>query len=184
MTIVLCRHGATDGNVAGGFLSRRDPPLNVLGREQSERAHAVLREIAFDLGFSSPLRRCVETLEILAPHVPHRHDEALREVDFGAWEGRTIQWLEANDADGVAQRRRDPVSFRPDGGESFRDVSHRLRPFVDALRRLALNNVVIVGHRGSLGVLERLLRGLPLDSRDVVPLEPGEYRTLEVPVSS
>ncbi len=185
MTIVLCRHGATDENVAGGFLSRRDPPLNALGREQSERAHAALREIAFDLGFSSPLRRCMETLEIVAPRVPHRHDEALREVDFGSWEGRTIQWLEENDADGVAQRRRDPVSFRPDGGESFRDVSHRLRPFADELRALAaLKSVVVVGHRGSLGVLERLLRALPLDSHDVVPLDPGEYRILEISMAS
>jgi alpha-ribazole phosphatase len=184
MTIVLCRHGATDGNVAGGFLSRRDPPLNARGREQSERAHAALREIAFDLGFSSPMRRCVETLEIVAPLVPHRHDAALREVDFGAWEGRTIEWLEENDAAGVALRRRDPVSFRPAGGESFRDASHRLRPFADAIRALALKSVVIVGHRGSLGVLERLLRDVPLESRDVVPLEPGEYRILETSASS
>ena len=184
MTIVLCRHGATDGNVAGGFLSRRDPPLNALGRKQSERAHAALHEIAFDVGFSSPMRRCLETLEIVAPRTPHRSDEALREVDFGAWEGRTIEWLEENDAVGVARRRRDPVSFRPARGESFHDASLRLRPFADGLRGLALANVLIVGHRGSLGVLERLLRGLPLDARDVVPLEPGEYRLIEVPTSS
>jgi len=179
MTIVLCRHGATDGNVAGGFLSCADPPLNAIGREQSERAHAALRGLAFDAGFSSPMRRCVETLAIVAPQTPHRFDEALREVDFGAWEGRTIEWLEANDAAGVARRRRDPVTFRPAGGESFYDASHRLRPFADRVRELTGKSILIVGHRGSLGVLERLLRGLPLESRDVEPLEPGEFRILE-----
>jgi alpha-ribazole phosphatase len=179
MTIVLCRHGATDGNVAGGFLSRRDPPLNALGREQSERAHAALREIAFDLGFASPMRRCVETLAIVAPRTPYRCVHALREVDFGAWEGRTIEWLEINDAASVARRRRDPVTFRPAGGESFLDASRRLLPFADEVRRLAGKNVLIVGHRGSLGVLERLLRGLALESRQVEPLEPGEFRIIE-----
>jgi|HubBroStandDraft_2_1064218.scaffolds.fasta_scaffold711530_1 alpha-ribazole phosphatase len=181
MKIALCRHGATDGNVAGGFLSHRDLPLNARGREQSERAHAALSELQFGAGFSSPMRRCIETIEIVAPQTPYRCDDALREVHFGAWEGRTLEWLEANDPAGVASRGRDPVAFRPDGGESFLDVSLRLRPFAGDLRALAeVKTVVIVGHRGSLGVLERLLRGLPLESRDVVPLEPGEFRILEV----
>jgi hypothetical protein len=37
---------------------------------------------------------------------------------------------------------------------------------------------LVIGHRGTLGVLERLLRGLPLDSKSVTPLEPGEFRRL------
>jgi broad specificity phosphatase PhoE len=184
VTIVLCRHGATDENVAGGFLSRRDPPLNGVGREQSERTHAALRGMTFGLGLSSPMRRCVETLEIVAPRTPYRRDEALREVDFGAWEGRTIEWLETNDATGVAQRRRDPVTFRPAGGESFLDASHRLRTFADAVRRINSGSIIIVGHRGSLGILERLLRGLPLESRQVAPLEPGEFRIIEMSAPS
>jgi hypothetical protein len=36
----------------------------------------------------------------------------------------------------------------------------------------------VVAHRGTLGVLERLLRKLPIDSPTVVPLEPGEYRII------
>jgi len=172
--IVLCRHGSTDANVAGAFLSTGDPPLNALGRAQSARARDALREFAFDRAFSSPMRRCRETLAIVAPQVAYRIDDALREVDFGAWEGRSIDWLEAHDPDGVARRRRDPLTFRPAGGESFLDVSQRVRDLADAAR--AAGNALVVGHRGTLGVLERLVRGLPLDSQAVVPLEPGEFR--------
>lgn len=175
----MCRHGSTDGNVDGGFLSSSDPPLNALGRAQSERVRAALQGVAFGAAFVSPMRRCRETLAIVAPQVRERIDDALREVDFGSWEGRTLAWLEANDPDGVAQRRRDPVSFRPAGGESFRDVAQRLQPFVDTTRAGLAHNILIVGHRGTLGVLERLLRDLPLESRDVLPLEPGEYRFLD-----
>jgi broad specificity phosphatase PhoE len=180
MTIVLCRHGTTDANAPGEFLSRRDPSLNARGRELIARARATLGTIAFDCGFSSPMRRCIETIEIVAPNTPYVRDDALREVHFGLWEGRTLECLEINDPAAVALRRRDPVNFRPAGGESFLDASHRLRPFADSVRKITNKNVVIVGHRGSLGVLERLLRGLPLESQLVTPLEPGEFHILEL----
>ncbi len=38
------------------------------------------------------------------------------------------------------------------------------------------SNVLIIGHRGSLGVLERILRGLALDAKDLMPMEPSEFR--------
>lgn len=176
--IVLCRHGATDANVAGTFLSTNDPPLNALGREQSERARDALRGREPRVAFTSPMRRCVQTLEIVAPHAAIAVREDLREIAFGAWEGRTIDWLERHDAEGVARRRRDPASFRPPGGESFADVAQRLLSCREAVRAAAERGVIVVGHRGTLGVLERLLRGLPLDAKDVVPLEPGELRVL------
>ncbi|MEO6836494.1 MAG: histidine phosphatase family protein [Candidatus Tumulicola sp.] len=173
--IVLCRHGSTDANIAGAFLSKGDPPLNALGRSQSERARIALREMAFGVAFTSPMRRCVETLALVAPHVEFRCEDALREVDFGEWEGRTLEWLEMHDPEGVARRRRDPVTFRPARGESFLDVSRRLQPFATAVRAQARKSILLVGHRGTLGVLERMLRNIPLDSREPAPLEPGEY---------
>lgn len=177
--IVLCRHGATDANVAGAFLSTNDPPLNALGREQSERARVALRDASPHVAFTSPMRRCVQTLEIVAPQIARTVCEELREIAFGTWEGRTIDWLERHEPEAVARRRRDPVSFRPPGGESFADVARRLLAFAGVARAAAARGVIVVGHRGTLGVLERLLRGVPLDARDVVPLEPGEVRVIE-----
>jgi alpha-ribazole phosphatase len=172
--IVLCRHGATDANVAGAFLSNDDPPLNAIGRAQCARARDALTGVEFQTAFCSPMLRCVQTVEIVAPRVPRRVLDALREVDFGQWEGRTLQWLLEHDPAGVARRRGDPVRFRPPGGESFSDASERLLEVAAALRSEA--SALVVGHRGTLGVLERLLRDVPLDSREVIPLEPGEFR--------
>lgn len=124
------------------------------------------------------MRRCVQTLEIVAPEIARTVCEELREIAFGEWEGRTIDWLERNDPEGVARRRRDPVHFRPPAGESFADVARRLLAVDGAVRAAAPGGVIVVGHRGTLGVLERLLRGLPLDARGVVPLEPGELRVI------
>jgi alpha-ribazole phosphatase len=177
--IVLCRHGATDGNAGGAFLSTNDPPLNALGLKQAATAANALHDVAFDLALTSPKRRCRQTCAIVAPAIEARIDDRLIEVNFGEWEGRTSQWLEEHAAESLRRRRERPADFRPPGGESFMDAAIRLQPFAETLERNGELRTLIVAHRGTLGVLERLLRGLPIDSPAVVPLEPGEFRTLE-----
>ncbi|HEY1653644.1 MAG TPA: histidine phosphatase family protein [Candidatus Tumulicola sp.] len=174
--IVLCRHGATDANAGGAFLSKNDPPLNAIGRAQSRRARVALHHTHFAVTPCSPMLRCIQTLEIVAPYAAPIACDELREIDFGSWDGRTLEWIERHDPEGLARRRADPVRFRPPGGESFLDVADRLLPFAQRTRARAGDGVLVVAHRGSLGVLERLLRDVALDSRDVPPLEPGEYR--------
>jgi len=120
------------------------------------------------------MRRCLETREIAAPQLPFEIESALREVDFGTWEGQTLEWAQANDPSGLVQRRHDPVHFRPPQGESFADVARRLQPVVAKLRQPL--RWLVVGHRGTLSVLERLLRGLPLGSQTVKSLEPAQFR--------
>ncbi|MHB8703202.1 MAG: histidine phosphatase family protein [Candidatus Tyrphobacter sp.] len=179
--IILCRHGATDENTPGRFLSRSDPPLNAAGRAQCERLRDVLSHVAVvDAAFVSPLRRCVESLAIIAPTAAFEVCDVLREVDFGQWDGRTRDCVARGDPKGhLALRASSPATFRPPGGESFADVATRLRPFANIARADA-RNLLIVGHRGTLGVLERLLRSLPLDSHQVAPLGLGEFRLLDL----
>ncbi|HEY1681857.1 MAG TPA: histidine phosphatase family protein [Candidatus Tumulicola sp.] len=177
--IVLCRHGATDGNAGGAFLSASDPPLNTVGLKQAAEAARALHDVAFDLALTSPKRRCRQTCAIVVPTIDARIDDRLIEVDFGEWEGRTSQWLEEHAAEALRRRRERPADFRPPGGESFMDAAIRLQPLAETLDRNDAVRTLIVAHRGTLGVLERLLRGLPIDSTAVVPLEPGEFRTLE-----
>jgi broad specificity phosphatase PhoE len=177
--IVLCRHGETDANAGGAFLSASDPPLNETGTAQAKRAASELRDIAFDLAFTSPKLRCRQTCAIIAPSVASECDDRLLEVDFGTWEGRTREWLEQHEAAALRRRRENPVSFRPPGGESFADAAVRIAPLADHFREERSARLLVVAHRGTLGVLERLLRGLPLDSQAVVPMQPGEFRTIE-----
>jgi alpha-ribazole phosphatase len=122
------------------------------------------------------MQRCLETRELVVPHLPFEIEPALHEVDFGQWEGKTVAWAELNAPELLAQRRRDPVRFRPPGGESIEDASVRLQPIADKLRDR--ERTLVIAHRISLGILERLIRGLPLDSKLVAQLEPGEFRVV------
>ncbi|HVN68515.1 MAG TPA: histidine phosphatase family protein [Candidatus Binatia bacterium] len=172
--LVFCRHGATETNVAGRFLSTADPPLCAEGRDQCERAREFLAPLHLERCLVSPMRRCLETREIVAPNLPFEIEGSLREVDFGAWEGKTIEWLQSNAPELLEQRRLEPVRFRPPEGESIEDAAQRLRTLAQRLQRASAT--LVVGHRVTLGILERLVRDLPLDSRSVAPLEPGEVR--------
>ncbi len=88
-------------------------------------------------------------------------------------------WLEEHQADALRSRREDPVNFRPPGGESFAEAAVRLQPLATSLCGKDGERILVVAHRGTLGVLERLIRGVPLASQAVVPMEPGEFRTIE-----
>ena len=122
------------------------------------------------------MRRCLETREIAAAALSFEIDDALREIHFGEWEGKTLEWLERNDSERLASRRRNPVAFRPPGGESFEDTAPRLRAVAERIPPETAT--LVIGHRGTLGVLERILRDLPLDSPSITPLEPGEFRVI------
>ncbi len=172
--IVLCRHATTAVNLEKRFLSTSDPPLCAEGRTQCERLREGLRDFAFERCLVSPMQRCRETRELIAPALPFEVEGALREVDFGSWEGKSLAWLEASVPELLAQRRRDPVRFRPPDGESFEDAAVRLRPLARRLR--GERGTLVIGHRVTLGILERLLRDLPLDSPFVGPLEPADFR--------
>jgi broad specificity phosphatase PhoE len=171
VSLVLCRHAATNPNLSLRFLSITDEPLGERGREQCEQLRDALHAYEFDCCIVSPMRRCLQTRELVAPSVPFDVEPALREVHFGDWEGRTLDEL---DEELVEQRRRDPVGFRPPGGESIEEAAARLRPLVERLKRA--RRTLVIGHRVTLGTLERLLRDLPLDSQHVAGLQPAEFR--------
>jgi broad specificity phosphatase PhoE len=156
------------------FISTTDLPLGMHGRAQSDRLREALQNFTFERCLVSPLRRCLETRAIAAPDVPYEIEPALREVDFGAWEGQTLEWVERHAPELLAQRRRDPVSFRPPDGESIEAAAARLAGVAQRLRNA--NGTLVVAHRLTLGILERLLLDLPLDSRLVAGLDPATFR--------
>lgn len=158
------------------YLSTTDLPLGGRGRTQCERLRDTIGSLGFERCLVSPMRRCLETREIVAASIPFAVEPALREVDFGAWEGRTPEWVERNDPQGLARRRSDPVNFEPPGGESIARAALRIAPLAQRLRNEP-HSTLVIGHRISLGILERLLRGLPLDAR-IDGLEPAEFRVV------
>ncbi|HBN80844.1 MAG TPA: histidine phosphatase family protein, partial [Ruminococcaceae bacterium] len=87
--IHLIRHGIAEGNLQGRYIGTTDSPLAPQGIEQLRRRKEAGGYPGAEVYYTSPLRRCVQTLRILYPGASPVVVEDLRECDFGDWEGKT-----------------------------------------------------------------------------------------------
>lgn len=92
MKILLIRHGATQGNLEKRYIGRTDEPLCPEGIVQLREK----RYPACEVLVCSPMRRCVQTAEILFPGQEMHSYPFLRECDFGDFEGKQYQELSGN----------------------------------------------------------------------------------------
>ena len=94
--LLLIRHGKTAGNLLGRYIgSRTDEPLCDEGREGL--AGKQLPEV--ERLYVSPMKRCVETAEILWPGFDRKKMQKvtdLRECDFGDFENKNYKELSGN----------------------------------------------------------------------------------------
>jgi len=90
--IYIIRHGQTEGNAAKQLQGRSNRPLNDTGIEQAREAGRLLSEagIAFSRVYTSPLVRAVQTADIVAEGVEQTQDDRLIEMDYGPYEGMSL----------------------------------------------------------------------------------------------
>lgn len=153
-TILLVRHGETDSNAEGRIQGQTNTPLNERGRAQAQALADELAGESIAAVYSSDLDRARETAEILAGRLdlPVVVDPALRERNFGSWEGRTVDELEARWPGAWARWR--------EGDEGEGDVEDHLALAArvrDAIHRLAAahpgERILIVAHGGAMRVI-------------------------------
>ena len=157
----LVRHAASTALPALA-VGATDPPLSDHGREQAQRLAEEMATRPLVRILSSDRQRALDTARIVA--APHRlavePTSALREIDFGAWEGRLLAdlWIEEPAAaeEWTADIRHTPLSF----GESLDDLQRRVAAFWASLLPLpAQGEIAIVAHGGSLAALRATITG-------------------------
>jgi len=160
--IYYVRHGLTDWNVQQRLQGRHDVPLNPEGRAQAVTCGEILRDLLIRDGrrvdgldyVSSPLVRARTTMELMRTTLGldpagYRVDERLAEIAFGEWEGLSYADVMARDPDIVARRESDKWGFRPPGGESYAQVTVRIR----AWHETVVNDTVVAAHGGTARAL-------------------------------
>ena len=158
MRVWLVRHAAPT-TPAGITVGAGDPPLSVAGRAQARAVAASLAERPLTRVCTSDLRRAVETATLIA--APHRlaveSTPALRELDFGAWEGRDLRELWREDPIAARAWEADITDAPRSFGESVRDLESRVGDF---WRGVVLDGeVAVVAHHGSLAAIQSILTG-------------------------
>ncbi len=153
--IHLIRHGLTDGNLKGRYIGSTDCPLASQGIAELKKMAGTYEYPRAEMYYSSPLLRCIQTMNILYPGEDFYEVPGLREVDFGQWEGKTArelsgdkvfqEWLQAG---GQAA---------PPGGESNGEFASRVcasfENIVENMMKTGIRSSVIVSHGGVIMTL-------------------------------
>ncbi|WP_394754298.1 alpha-ribazole phosphatase [Crenothrix sp.] len=111
------------------------------------------------LVFSSPLQRCLQLAQHFSENVIC--DERLLEVNFGDWEGRRFDAIDAIDADILQHWTANFVHIPPPNGECFLELCQRVGNFWQELLNDSAQQVFIITHAGVIRALLTHILQLP-----------------------
>lgn len=156
------RHAQTTYGAEKRYAGSIDVSLSPQGVKDCVAAKEALKSVTFDAVISSPMRRAVETAQLVAPEAPEFVLQPLCvERGFGIMEGLTwdeVQRLEP--AVLFVSVGGDLHSVNPKDGEPFEDLWQRARSFKRwVFRNYSGRNVLIVSHGVFLQSFHGLLRG-------------------------
>ena len=151
--IYLIRHGETLWNHAQRYQGHTDIALSDRGFKQAEALARRLKNERFAAFFSSDLRRAVDTAEVIAR--PHGGKvvalSALRELNFGEWEGLTRDEIKTRFPEVSQQWWTTPYTTLLPGGETLSDVASRATCAIQEIgESYPDSQVVVVSHGGTI----------------------------------
>ncbi|OAG27960.1 histidine phosphatase family protein [Thermodesulfatator autotrophicus] len=151
--IFLVRHGEVKGP-KGVLYSQNDVPLSEKGLKQSKELVEVFLQLPLAAVYTSDLTRARLPGEMLCQqkNIPHLIKKKLREINFGAWAGKSFS--ELLEIPEFRERLKDPAKIKPPQGETLEELLSRgLSVIKEATERFEGQNVVFFIHGGLIRVL-------------------------------
>lgn len=170
--LTLICHGATAATRAAAFSD--DEPLEPKALAAATALAGHVRR--HDLALASPALRARQTAHAMG--LDAGADAGLRDWDMGAWRGRSLATLHAEDPDALAAWRGDPAAA-PHGGESLNALAARVAGWLGQVD-MGAGHVVAVTHAAVVrAVLLAVLEAPPSAfwRLDVLPLSLTDLRT-------
>ena len=178
LLLLLLRHEETQ-SPPGTLYGQKDVPLSPQGRLRTQQLVQRLAQFPVTAVYGSDLSRSRFGAELLAQKTsaPLRLTPDLREIDFGAWSGKTFkELLKVPD---FCERLQDPEKIAPPGGETLRDLSQRaLKVFQEIKDHFPSGLVVVFGHGGLNRALIASLLEIPLSRFFSLEQRPGALNLL------
>jgi|FLOH01.1.fsa_nt_gi broad specificity phosphatase PhoE len=149
MKLYLVRHGETEHNVAQ-LLQGFDDSLTILGIEQVNKAGLALNDVKFDEIYVSDLLRTKQTVKEISkfhPFTPVYFEPRLREQSVGVLENKPYGTVSKSAKEEGVEK----IDYKPEGGESIRDLIARVTEFITWLIANKLDKtILIVSHGGPI----------------------------------
>lgn len=148
MDIILIRHGETEDNVLKNF-STKDTPLTDRGREQIKKVRPLVETLSFDKVYVSPLKRAMETMEILG--LEGDVEKRIQEVGFGLFEGKTYETMKKEFPEEIKMWDEDYINYPTPKGESIKLAYERVTSFLGEIIKKD-EDVLLVCHDGVIRI--------------------------------
>lgn len=162
--LYLVRHGRTAFNHENRVQGQNPIPLDSEGFAQARHLRDRLADVAFAEAYCSDLLRTRQVCETILSdgRVTHSESSDLRELDYGEWEGLSINEVKDRYPGEFSGMLAGENDCAPPGGESVTQLLERTGRFVEQVKsRGTEGNVLVVCHGGSLRGLIVQLLGLP-----------------------
>jgi len=147
-------HGTTTDNENGISTGWNHGGLSKPGREQCIELKTLIKNIEFDVVFSSDLKRAIDSAQLTFGnrHIPIIEDERLRECDYGDLNGA--------DSKKVKSMAMSCIDNPFPNGESHKDVEKRVRNLLEDIHMKYQNkNIAVVSHKAPQLALDVIIKG-------------------------
>ncbi|MEY2944873.1 MAG: hypothetical protein RL433_555 [Actinomycetota bacterium] len=179
-TFLLLRHAHSKANSAGILAGQLEGiGLSKDGFAQVDKLSSALKDLKIDRIISSPMQRCLETVEALAKSKKKRVsiDKRLIEMNYGSWSGEKLSKLSRMKDWKVIQSK--PSTFRFPKGESFKELETRIESLLKQLsRKYPKETILLITHGDIVKIAASLTVGSGLDNFQKFAVDPCSLTTI------
>ncbi|AHM56674.1 phosphoglycerate mutase GpmB [Peptoclostridium acidaminophilum DSM 3953] len=152
----IVRHGQTKWNTQLKTQGQQDSSLDEIGMIQTQKLAKRLAAFNIDHIYSSDLGRTIQTSDIISAQLQKEYmlENSLREIDFGEWEGLTIEDIKKSYEEEFKMWRKEPDKARIPGAESLQEVADRITRGINKINEAhKSSNILLVSHGVVIKVL-------------------------------
>ena len=150
MNIYLLRHGQTEENRKGTYYGNLDISLNAIGISQGNKAKAFFNDIKLDRVYVSDKKRTTEMAKLVLgqAEIGVIQDNRINETNFGDFEGKTYEEIKMLYPEECMCWQNNWKEFVPPSGESYIKLCERVKSFMEHIKKLEKENILICAHSG------------------------------------
>lgn len=152
MNIYLLRHGQTEENRKGTYYGNLDVSLNEIGISQGNKAKEFFSNIKLDKVYVSDKKRTLEMATLVLgqgqKEIEVIQDKRISETNFGDFEGKTYQEIQKLYPKECMCWQNNWKEFQPPKGESYIMLCERVKSFMEHIKKLECDNILICTHSG------------------------------------
>ncbi len=154
--LFLIRHGQSEWNKLNMIQGQKNTILTDLGKEQALSLGNRLINEDIDIIYTSDLSRAYTTAKIISDiiHKPLVASELLREINFGPWEGLSIEEIQKKYNFEYSIWLKEPQSLNMKGAETLQILQERVMKYINyIIDENKGKNIAVVSHGATLKAL-------------------------------